>query len=115
MECAKGSRLFVDESVSKSILATFHSSDKLMNATKSCIVSEFLQQTPFCYLNKKVPGAQPTTPVPSGQIIGNRASKIYHSSNCPDYSRFSKRNRIPFKTEAEAEAAGYRKALNCPL
>jgi hypothetical protein len=24
------------------------------------------------------------------------------------------RNRVPFKTEAEAQAAGYRKARNCP-
>src|SRR5262245_4138820 len=71
MECAKGSRLFIDESVAKSILATFHSSDKLINAITTCIVSELLQQTPFCYLNKKAPGAQPTTPVPSGQIIGS--------------------------------------------
>jgi|RhiMetdeSRZDD1v2_1073273.scaffolds.fasta_scaffold553765_1 endonuclease YncB( thermonuclease family) len=26
----------------------------------------------------------------------------------------SERNRVPFKTEAEAQTAGYRKAKNCP-
>jgi micrococcal nuclease len=49
----------------------------------------------------------------TGPIIGNRNSKIYHSPNCPDYSKVSERNRVPFKTEAEAQAAGYRKARNC--
>jgi endonuclease YncB( thermonuclease family) len=48
-----------------------------------------------------------------GPIIGNRNSKIYHLPSCPDYSKVSERNRVPFKTEAEAQAAGYRKARNC--
>ena len=48
-----------------------------------------------------------------GPIIGNRNSKIYHLPNCPDYSKVSERNRVPFKTETEAQAAGYRKARNC--
>jgi endonuclease YncB( thermonuclease family) len=56
----------------------------------------------------------PATATASGQIIGNRNSKIYHLPNCPDYSKVSERNRMPFKTEAEARAAGYRKARNCP-
>jgi endonuclease YncB( thermonuclease family) len=50
----------------------------------------------------------------SGGIIGNRNSKIYHLPHCPDYNKVSERNRVPFKTEAEAQAAGYRKARNCP-
>ena len=54
----------------------------------------------------------PTTA--TGPIIGNRNSRIYHLPNCPDYSKVSERNRVPFKTEAEAQAAGYRKARNCP-
>ena len=63
----------------------------------------------------KAPGVKPpTTTTAAGQIIGNRNSKIYNMSNCPDYSKVSERNRVPFKTEAEAQAAGYRKARNCP-
>jgi len=50
----------------------------------------------------------------SGQIIGNKRSRIYHLSNCPDYSRVSEANREYFKTAEEAEHAGYRKARNCP-
>jgi endonuclease YncB( thermonuclease family) len=61
----------------------------------------------------KAPGATPPT-MASGQIIGNRNSKIYHLPNCPGYSKVSERNRLPFATEAEAQAAGYRKARNCP-
>jgi hypothetical protein len=53
-------------------------------------------------------------PVAGGHIIGNRNSKIYHLPNCPDYNKVSEKNRVPFKTEAEAQAAGYRKARNCP-
>jgi hypothetical protein len=44
------------------------------------------------------------------RIIGNRTSKVYHLPNCPDYSKVSERNRVAFKSEAEAKAAGYRKA-----
>jgi hypothetical protein len=60
----------------------------------------------------KAPGATSTTT--TGPIIGNRNSKIYHLPNCPDYSKVAERNRVPFKIEAEAQAAGYRKAKNCP-
>jgi methylphosphotriester-DNA--protein-cysteine methyltransferase len=59
----------------------------------------------------KAPGGKPATPA-TGPIIGNRASKIYHLPNCPDYSKVSERNRVSFKSEAEAKAAGYRKARN---
>jgi Staphylococcal nuclease homologue/Metal binding domain of Ada len=61
----------------------------------------------------KAPGATPPATA-GGQIIGNRNSKIYHLPNCHDYNKVSDRNRVPFKTQAEAEAAGYRKARNCP-
>ena len=49
----------------------------------------------------------------SSQIVGDRDSKIYHRSDCPDYSKVSERNRAMFATEAEAVAAGYKKAKNC--
>ena len=62
----------------------------------------------------KTPGAKPPTTTAAGQIIGNRNSKIYHLPACPDYSKVSERIRVPFKTEAEALSAGYRKARNCP-
>jgi hypothetical protein len=56
---------------------------------------------------------RPTLAV-GGHVIGNRNSKIYHLPNCPDYNKVSERNRVPFATESEAQAAGYRKARNYP-
>lgn len=47
-------------------------------------------------------------------IIGNRRSHIYHRPDCPNYSQIAPRNRVRFQSAAEAEAAGYRMAGNCP-
>jgi len=47
-------------------------------------------------------------------IIGNRRSHIYHRPDCPGYSQVSLKNRVPFNSAAEAQAAGYRLAKNCP-
>ncbi len=47
-------------------------------------------------------------------IRGNRNSKVYHLPvGCPSYGQISERNIVEFATEAEAQAAGYRKAGNC--
>jgi hypothetical protein len=53
-------------------------------------------------------------PLDSLAIYGNKNSKIYHLPNCPSYKDISPQNRIPFKSEEEAQKAGYRKAKNCP-
>jgi endonuclease/exonuclease/phosphatase family metal-dependent hydrolase len=50
---------------------------------------------------------------PADPIIGNASSKIYHLPGCPSYDRVGERNRTPFASEAEAVAAGYRRAGNC--
>jgi competence protein ComEC len=50
----------------------------------------------------------------SGPIIGNKNSKIYHKPSCPGYNSISEKNQVKFNTVAEAEAAGYRVAKNCP-
>jgi micrococcal nuclease len=49
-----------------------------------------------------------------GAVRGNRQRKIYHLPECPDYQRLRSANIVPFKTEAEAVQAGYRKAKTCP-
>lgn len=47
-------------------------------------------------------------------IKGNRNSKVYHlPEGCPSYDKVSARNVVPFKTESEAQNAGFRKAGNC--
>jgi endonuclease YncB( thermonuclease family) len=52
-----------------------------------------------------------STPVP---IIGNRKSKIYERPDCPNYTATAPKNRVMFKSAAEAEQAGYRLAKTCP-
>jgi endonuclease YncB( thermonuclease family)/methylphosphotriester-DNA--protein-cysteine methyltransferase len=54
------------------------------------------------------------TAAATGEIIGNKNSKIYHRPDCPGYNGVSEKNQVKFKTVAEAEAAGYRVAKNCP-
>ncbi|MBI3654045.1 MAG: thermonuclease family protein [Acidobacteria bacterium] len=75
-------------------------------------------QPPWDYRHpSKETGSVPTTTVPSvpdGSVIGNRRSMIYHLPNCPNYNDVSPQNRVPFKSEDEAQKAGYRKARNCP-
>ncbi|MFD1455793.1 hypothetical protein ACFQ44_08910 [Levilactobacillus lanxiensis] len=46
----------------------------------------------------------------NGQIIGNKNSKIYHVPGQSGYHMNSS-NAVYFQTEAQAKAAGYRKAL----
>jgi endonuclease YncB( thermonuclease family) len=65
----------------------------------------------------RVSGSAPAgTPPPAvaGPIIGNTRSGIYHRPDCPNYADVAVGNRVPFGSAAEAEAAGYRLAKNCP-
>jgi len=49
----------------------------------------------------------------SHSIVGNRRSRIYHLSTCPNWGDVSPKNRVEFETESAALAAGYRMAKNC--
>lgn len=53
-------------------------------------------------------------PPPEGTIIGNRGSMKYHRPDCAGYRDMAEKNRVFFNTVAEAEAAGYKRAGNCP-
>jgi endonuclease YncB( thermonuclease family)/methylphosphotriester-DNA--protein-cysteine methyltransferase len=53
-------------------------------------------------------------PPPEGTIIGNSNSKKYHRPDCTGYRDMAEKNRVFFKTVAEAEEAGYKRAGNCP-
>lgn len=50
----------------------------------------------------------------AANVHGNSSSKVYHLPNCPSYDAMKAQNRVGFSSEAEAKAAGYRKAKNCP-
>ena len=60
------------------------------------------------------PAPSPETASSPYPIIGNRRSHIYHRPDCPNYSQVAPHNRVEFNSPAEAEAAGYRRAGNCP-
>lgn len=47
------------------------------------------------------------------KIKGNRNSLIYHLPGCPNYDNIIPGNVRMFKTEADAQAARYRRARNC--
>ena len=49
----------------------------------------------------------------AGPVIANKNSRIYHVPGCPNYNDVAERNRVYYKTEAEAQGAGFRKARNC--
>jgi micrococcal nuclease len=51
-----------------------------------------------------------TTAMP---IIGNRNSHVYHRPDCPSYAATAPKNRMMFNSDAEAEAAGFHRAVNC--
>ncbi len=53
-------------------------------------------------------------PPPEGTIIGNKTSRKYHRPDCPGYRDMAEKNRVFFKSVAEAEAAGFKRAGNCP-
>ena len=58
---------------------------------------------------------EPAPPQPAAAAIrGNRRSKIYYRSDCPGYGRIATANRIVFADAAAAQAAGFRRAGNCP-
>ena len=49
-----------------------------------------------------------------GPVRGNPSSQVYHLPRCPGYPRLSAKNAVKFRSEADAVAAGFRKAKNCP-
>lgn len=60
--------------------------------------------------------AEPTlaNALSASAVLGNRNSHVYHlATGCPGYSQVSQKNQVAFGSEAQAQAAGYRKAGNC--
>lgn len=49
----------------------------------------------------------------TGDVHGNRHSKVYRAPGCKGYAGMRPASVVPFATEAEAQQAGYRKAKNC--
>jgi phosphatidylserine/phosphatidylglycerophosphate/cardiolipin synthase-like enzyme len=50
----------------------------------------------------------------SGDVHGNRNSKVYRVPGCQGYAGMRPASVVPFATEGEAQQAGYRRAKDCP-
>ena len=50
----------------------------------------------------------------SGDVHGNRNSKVYRVPGCKGYAGMRPASVVSFATEAEAQQSGYRKAKDCP-
>jgi micrococcal nuclease len=72
-----------------------------------------MEQVPRGNVSERGP-PEPRTDTTALPIFGNRRSLIYHRPDCPNYSQIAPHNQVPFTTAADAEAAGYRQAKNCP-
>jgi hypothetical protein len=49
-----------------------------------------------------------------GEFVASRSGTRYHLLTCPGAKQIKEENKIYFSTEAEAAAAGYKRAANCP-
>lgn len=50
----------------------------------------------------------------AGNFIASRNGSSYHLPDCPGAKQIKEENKIWFPSEAEAKAAGYKPAGNCP-
>ncbi|KKW22190.1 MAG: Deoxyribonuclease I [Parcubacteria group bacterium GW2011_GWA1_51_12] len=49
-----------------------------------------------------------------GSLVASKSGSAYHLLNCPGAKQIKEENKVYFATEADAKAAGYRPAGNCP-
>lgn len=55
-----------------------------------------------------------TAGLPETYYVASQNGSVYHLPYCAGAKRISEANKITFASKAEAEAAGYRPAANCP-
>ncbi len=83
--------------------------------------NDFVTGKKIWQINYKASGFGLTTPkesrqtaaVSSGQVLGNKRSKLYHLSHCSGYRQVSERNQQWFESEQQALNAGFKRAGNC--
>ncbi len=66
---------------------------------------------------REVPVAQGTVKVEAfatGTLVGSKSGTKYHLPTCPGAKQIKEENKVYFKDNKEAEAAGYKPAANCP-
>lgn len=58
--------------------------------------------------------SQSTEQSTTGQFVASKSGTKYHALTCPGAKQIKPENKVFFASAAEAEAAGYSKAANCP-
>jgi phosphatidylserine/phosphatidylglycerophosphate/cardiolipin synthase-like enzyme len=68
------------------------------------------------YTRGSAAASSPATPMANatGEVHGNRNSKVYRVPGCKSYAGMRPASVVPFATAGEAQQAGYRKAKDCP-
>src|SRR3989344_1683557 len=51
---------------------------------------------------------------PEGKFVASKSGAAYHLPDCPGAKQIKSENKIYFKTQEDAERAGYHPAGNCP-
>ena len=69
----------------------------------------------YPYTRGSATASSPSAPMAgaTGDVHGNRNSKVYRVPGCKGYAGMRPTSVVPFATEAEAQQAGYRKAKDC--
>ena len=96
-----------------SILPTNHDSDPgvaRVLITPSSGIGSSIDTTPR---DSPVPTVDRNETLPQ-PVVASRSGTKYHSLTCPGASQIKAANRIEFASPAEARAAGYTPAANCP-
>ncbi len=65
-------------------------------------------------MSTSTPSNTETGSVTTEQYIASKTGSKYHCTTCPCAKQIKPANAVYFTTSADAEAAGYSKALNCP-
>ena len=67
------------------------------------------------YRRGSAAASSPAVPIAqaSGDVHGNRNSKVYRVPGCKGYTGMRPASVVPLATEVEAQQAGYRKAKDC--
>jgi phosphatidylserine/phosphatidylglycerophosphate/cardiolipin synthase-like enzyme len=81
---------------------------ELVNAYEANIQAHAAHAHPYRRGASTPPATEAT-----GDVHGNRHSKVYRVPDCKGYAGMRPASVVPFATEAEAQRAGYRKAKDC--
>lgn len=90
--------------------------DSLEKASSVALVATVLPQTvaTSSAATTSLSISQPAVVSSSAPYVGSKSGTKYHLATCSGAKRIKPENKIYFNTTAEAEAAGYSKAANCP-